>query len=919
MDAQARPELAQHGQRPTGTVTFLFSDIEGSTQRWERDRSAMQEAVRRHDELMRAAVAAHGGHVFKTIGDAFCVAFWAAPEAVAAALDAQRALGASDWSGVDGLHVRMALHAGTAEERDGDYFGPAVNRVARLLAIAHGGQVVVSGITADLVQGEMPRRSSLRDLGAHRLRDLTTPEQVYQLIAPDLPSDFPPLRSLDALPNNLPLQVTAFVGRDEAIAEIIALLDKSRLVTLVGTGGVGKTRTALQVAADLLDGSGDGVWFVEFAPLAEPSLVAGAVATALGVAIVSDRPVLDAVLAYLRNRRLLLVLDNCEHVVEEAARVVDAIVHGCPQVKLLVTSREGLNVAGERVYRMPSLRVPPPEERLSAIDAAAYESVALFVDRAAAADGRFVLTDDNAPIVADICRRLDGIALAIELAAPRVKVLAVQQLAQRLDERFRILTGGSRSALPRQQTMRALIDWSYDLLSEPEKTIFRRVAVFAGGWTLEAASEICADDRIESWDVLELLSALVDKSLVTTELSGSHQRYRLLESMRQYAREHLTKASDAHAVMQRHATFYCRAAEDAFKKPYGAPTDEWFPALAPELDNLRAALTWTITERNDLAIGAAAVASSFQLFDKLSLFEEGLKWLFACEADASLPVEIKGRLQYATGFLCNNSGRLRRALEADTRAVELLRQTDDRTMLARALMAWAGTNSQLGLVEAARRVGSEGLELARAIDNPLLTANALRNYAAALPSAEIGEARMLFGQCTEILRGLGRHEMLAYALVWWGEAEAAAGSYERAIALARESCELGTATTLLVCQHNIAAYALSMGDLDQGLPAAREALAGAATHQLPAMTAYGVLLIALLAAASDVELAARLAGYGQARLAQIDAQYAATESVPLDMLMSRLHEALDEPVLARLLSEGAGWSEDTALAAARTV
>ncbi|MFN2462011.1 MAG: adenylate/guanylate cyclase domain-containing protein, partial [Candidatus Velthaea sp.] len=351
---------------PTGTVTFVFSDIEGSTHRWERDRAGMQTAVRRHDALMRTAIEAHGGYVFKTIGDAFCAVFWRPEEAMGAALDAQRTLGAEDFSAVGGVRVRMALHTGTSDERDGDYFGPAVNRVARLLAIGHGGQVLVSGTAADLLQGEMPPQSSLRDLGAHRLKDLARPEQVYQLVATDLPQTFPALRSLDALPNNLPRQLTSFVGRDEELAEITELIKRSPLVTLVGTGGAGKTRCALQVGAELLDGSGDGVWLVELAPTSDPSLVASVIAQALNVQETPNRPMLETLLAYLKRKRLLLILDNCEHLIDEARNVTAAVLRSCPDVHVLATSREGLNVAGEHVYRMPSLSVPPAGEALTA-------------------------------------------------------------------------------------------------------------------------------------------------------------------------------------------------------------------------------------------------------------------------------------------------------------------------------------------------------------------------------------------------------------------------------------------------------------------------------------------------------------------------------------------------------------------------
>ncbi|HKU66877.1 MAG TPA: adenylate/guanylate cyclase domain-containing protein, partial [Candidatus Baltobacteraceae bacterium] len=413
--------------RPTGTVTFLFSDIEGSTTRWDADRDAMTVAVARHDAVMRAALEAHGGYVFKTMGDAFCAAFAMAGEAAIAALDAQRALAAEDFSAVGGVRVRMAVHTGTADERDGDYFGPTVNRVARLLAVGHGGQVLVSGAAAELLRGGASGQSSLRDLGEHRLKDLAQPEHIYQLVASDVPQEFPALRSLDVLPNNLPPQLTSFVGREHVVAEIKGLIESHRLVTLVGSGGAGKTRCAIQVGAELLDGSGDGVWLVELAPAADQHFVVNAIAQALNVQEQPNRPLLDTLVAYLKRKRLLLVLDNCEHVIDEVRRVVASMLQNSLEVRILATSREPLNISGEATYRMPSLAVPDTAELLRAEEASRFGAVQLFVERALLSNNRFGLTEENAPHVAEICRRLDGIPLAIELAAARVKVLSPQQ------------------------------------------------------------------------------------------------------------------------------------------------------------------------------------------------------------------------------------------------------------------------------------------------------------------------------------------------------------------------------------------------------------------------------------------------------------------------------------------------------------
>ncbi|MBV9233021.1 MAG: adenylate/guanylate cyclase domain-containing protein, partial [Candidatus Eremiobacteraeota bacterium] len=459
-------------------LTFLFSDIEGSTQRWERDHAAMADALGRHDALLRSAIQRSAGRVFKTVGDAFYATFQRPDDAAAAAVGIQREIVAHDFSAVDGLRVRIALHTGTAVERDGDYFGPTVNRVARLLAAAHGGQIVLSGSTADALQDRTAHGTTLRDLGSHRLKDLSRPEQVYQLLVPELQNDFPPLRSLGLFPNNLPLETTSFVGREREIGDVAALIGKHRVVSIVGSGGVGKTRVSLHVAARILEQYRDGAWFIELAPLREGSFIAEAIAAALNVRLPGNADPLTGLIAALRPLRLLLVLDNCEHLVNDAAAVASAIVRGCPDVRVLATSRQGLAIQDEAIYRMPSLRFPSESEAVELTAAAAhdYSAIDLFVARAESADPRFELSDQNAPIVAEICRRLDGIALAIELAAARVKILSPPQLRRRLDERFRLLTGGKRDVLPRQQTLHALISWSYDLLTENERAVLRRLA-----------------------------------------------------------------------------------------------------------------------------------------------------------------------------------------------------------------------------------------------------------------------------------------------------------------------------------------------------------------------------------------------------------------------------------------------------------
>ena len=590
---------------PTGTVTFLFSDIEGSTERWETHPDAMRAAVARHETLMREAISRHGGYIFKTLGDAFCCAFATAPNALHAAVDTQRAHGTEDFSAVNGLRVRIGLHTGHADEHDADYFGPAVNRVARLTSIGHGSQVLLSDATRALVQNEAPPDTIFTDLGVHRLKDLAQPERVWQVTPSGHKSDFPPLKSLDALPNNLPMQVTSFRGRESDLEDLKLCLVEHRLITLVGAGGVGKTRLAVQLGAEVADRFPDGVWISDLAPIAESDLVSSVVAKTLGVSQAQVQLSDDCITQALRTRQLLLVLDNCEQVLETAAALADAIHCHCPSVRIVATSRQALGVRGEKVVRLDSLAVPEALGTIQPAAALEFGAVALFVDRASLVDRSFRLGADNAHVVADICRRLDGIPLAIELAAARVNVMNVRNLAQRLDERFKVLTGGSRTALPRQKTLAALFDWSYDLLGQQERLLFDRAAIFAGSFSHDAVASVCADDEVEQLDVLDLIASLADKSLMVVDTSGSQERYRML----------------------RHADYFCSFARQPENKFGAVPLNEWLARLEPELENFRATMDWALVKGHDVALGAC-VALALQMYWWHGGVEaEGLRWI----------------------------------------------------------------------------------------------------------------------------------------------------------------------------------------------------------------------------------------------------------------------------------------------------
>jgi predicted ATPase/class 3 adenylate cyclase len=916
--------------RPTGTVTFLFSDIEGSTVRWEGAPEAMELALARHDELMREVLESHRGYIFKRMGDAFCVAFSTATDALAAALDAQRGLSAEDFSAVGDIRVRMALHVGQSVERDGDYFGPAVNRVARLLAIGHGDQVLVSGVAADLLQGSMPSQSSLRHLGEHRLKDLARPEQVYQLVAPGLPEKFPALRSLDELPNNLQAQLTSFVGRDEVVAEIKTLIDEHRLVTLVGTGGAGKTRCAIQIGAELLDGSGDGVWLAELAPISDPALVATVIAQALNVQESPNRPILDTLLAYLKRKRLLLILDNCEHVIDEARAVASAVLHACPEVRILATSREGLNISGEATYRMPSLAVPSSPQMLSGEEMLHYGAVQLFADRAYLSDRRFALTDENAPHVAEICRQLDGIPLAIELAAARVKVLSPQQLAKKLDERFRVLAGGDRSALPRHQTMRALIDWSYDLLSNDERALFRKLSIFAGGFTLESASAVCSDAAIDELAVLDLLSSLVDKSLVQAEPVGSGTRYRLLESTRQYAREKLTESGAYDAVARAHAAAYLALAEELDDARETTPDRMWDKRAEPELENFRAALGWAFGTPGDVLLGQRLAGALREVWYAFGV-AEGRRWVQRAwkSADAQTPAPTLAALDLTEAHLASLVMQYKASLATGEQALARYRALGDPLRATRTKRPVGRALVKLGRIAEGVALLTQALGEARALGARRLTSLVLDNLATARREAgDLAGAREYYAESLAIARSIGA-ERYAATLSGIAEVEFRGGNATAAQQLATESLAVNRAfndtRTVATALCNTAAYLVALERYDEARTSAREGLAVARDAQFAVHVAFTLQHLAAVAALrpnAEAQLreeharAAHLLGYVDAQLATLEALREYTEQQEYDKMLPTLRDALGADELAKLMREGSTWSEDQAVAEA---
>jgi predicted ATPase/class 3 adenylate cyclase/DNA-binding CsgD family transcriptional regulator len=696
-------ELGVSELLPTGTVTLLLADVEGSTRLWETQPEEMGAAVERLDRVLPEVIATHGGvrPVEQGEGDSFVVAFGRASDAVACALALQRAPLAP-------IRLRIGVHTGEVQLRDeGNYIGPTINRTARLRDLGHGGQTVLSGVTEQLVIDRLPADAWLTDLGIHALWDLPRPERVVQLCHPDLVNEFPPLRTLKAFAAaNLPVQLTSFVGHDAELTQLRELLAQNRVVTLTGAGGVGKTRLAIQVAAQLAGEFGDGVWYVDLAPITDPELVAVTVARALGLPDQPGRSTMDTLLRFVRDRQMLVVLDNCEHLLDAGAELVVALLSGATRVTLLATSREAIGVAGEVSWRVPSLSL-------------ADEAVELFIDRARHARPGFAVSADNAAAVGEICARLDGVPLAIELAAARVRALSVAEILESLHDRFRLLTGGARTAVRRQQTLRASVDWSHALLTGPERVLFRRLAVFLGGFDFNAAQAVAGGGDVQRFQVLDQLTLLVDKSLVVADDSGGRTRYRLLETVRQYALEKLGESGEPDAVRARHRDHYAALAA-VLDAPAGRDYEQRIEQADIEIDNLRAAFAWS-RENSDVEL-ALALASSLQpLWEARGRLLEGLVWFEAALADLDAhhpgvaPV-VRARALADRAMLAIRVDAAE-SLDQAQQALAIARELDDPVLLARALTA-CGYTAVARNAKVAGPYFAEALGLARALGDP---------------------------------------------------------------------------------------------------------------------------------------------------------------------------------------------------------
>jgi predicted ATPase/class 3 adenylate cyclase/tetratricopeptide (TPR) repeat protein len=588
-----------------GVLTFLFTDLEDSTRLWEQFPDAMRTSLAQHDQLLHTAVESHQGRVVKTTGDGLHAVFDSPSEALAAALAGQHALLNSDWPGETGrLQVRMGLHSGESQARDGDYYGSEVNRAARVMGLGSGGQILLSEITASLTRSQLPPACTLSDLGEHRLKGVAGLQRIFQLQHPALKHGFPELKSLATFNHNLPRQLSSFVGRERELQELARLLAGASLITVLGPGGTGKTRLILQAAEEVIEHYPDGVWLIELAPLTDPELIAERVAAALNVEEQPNRLLSDTLVDFLRRKELLLLLDNVEHMVQASAEFSEHLLRHCPKIKILVSGREALFIEGEAKLQLPSLSLPEVmAEGVDLAGLAACESVQLFLERARSVRPEFDLNANNAAALSEIVRRLDGIPLALELAASRLRMLTLEKIAERLGDRFRLLTGGRRTALPRQQTLEAAIDWSWQLLDDMERTLLRRLSVFSGGWSLEAAEEICGFGDLDEAGVFENLDQLINKSLVVVDhVPESEPRYRLLESIHQFARSYLFAAEEGQVLRDRHASYFVGFADRADSEFYKRGMMKLVRQLRQDLNNMRAVMEWTLEESPQLSL-----------------------------------------------------------------------------------------------------------------------------------------------------------------------------------------------------------------------------------------------------------------------------------------------------------------------------
>jgi predicted ATPase/class 3 adenylate cyclase len=784
--------LPSTNKLPSGTLTFLFTDIEGSTNLWEQHSDQMRDAMRRHDTLIESTVKQQAGLVVRPRGegDSRFAVFPRASDALRAAIAIQRIFFAEPWM-IPPVRVRIALHSGEADLRDGDYYGLTVNRCSRLRSAGHGGQILMSQTTYNLVRDELPAGVSLRDLGEYNLKDLERSEHIFQAIAEDIPAEFPPLNTSDKIRSNLPLALTSFIGRQREIDELEHLLWQSRLLTIAGPGGAGKTRLAIRLSQNVQGSFPDGVWFIDLAPMSNCVHLCQYVMNLLGMREEPGYSADQSLLDNLRSKTLLLILDNCEHLLPDMAQLVETMLRRAPGLRVLATSREKLAVTGEIVWRIPPLSSPDLMETANIEKLMQYEAVKLFSDRAAAAKPDFTITKENAEMVAQICAHLDGLPLAIELAAARVRVLSVEEILARLTDRFRLLVG-TRTALPRQQTLRALIDWSYDLLTEKERILLRRLSVFASSWTLEAAEQVCPGKEIQPWEVLDLLTGLIDKSFVIGEAQTGHHRYRFLETILKFSQERLWESQEAEEFAQKHAVYFLKMAENSYGKMWGPEQAYWLGVLDEERDNLRATLDRLSQVAGSEGMMLQLAGSLWRYWEIRGYLSEGRAWLeTALVQNPNASQYLRANGLGGAGHLARQQGDYEQARAFHEQSLAIFRAMEDKLGVARQLNALGEIAQNLGEYARAIELHEESLSLRQEISDKEGIAVSLRQLGViARDHGHYERARELLEKSLILERELGDKLLLAISLNDLGLVAHSLCDYNEAISIFEEAMSL---------------------------------------------------------------------------------------------------------------------------------
>ncbi len=917
-------KAASGGQTPTipaGTVTFLFTDIEASTQAWDRRPEAMRAALAEHDSLMRACVEKNEGYIFKTAGDAFYCTFSEPLRALRCAIAAQQEFGTMQWRDIDPLRVRMALHTGAAELRHGDYFGPALNRVSRLLALVRGGQIVLSHATERLVGDELPEGVSLEDLGEHRLRDLQTNERPFQVHFPNMEPILGLLSAPDAPPNNLPGEISTFFARSSEVAALHSLFPKARLITIAGPGGVGKTRLCAHVAAQALRRFGDGVWFVELAPIDDAALIAQTVAKLLRVRPAASRDVREDIVAAIGNKTVLIVLDNCEHLLAQCAELVRYLLERCAQLTILATSREPLHVGGEQTVTLDPFAVPartPGFEEL-----ARNETIRFLVERATAAKSDFRLTQENAPVLLEICRQLDGIPLAMELAAARFRTLSPQQIVERLDQRLNLLTGGDPTGPAHHRTLRSTIDWSYDLLDVRERELFARLAIFRSPFSLEAVESVCTDDAVPESEALDLLVQLVEKSFVTYVEEAGVPRYRLFHTLAAYATEKL-REQERTTLDARHFSFLFDKAESARRTLSAEENRRWIEDMDRLHPDVCAALDWAFT--HDCQSARELCLDLVQFWNTRGYLAEGQRYLetaasVECSEDAHS--SARGRALANASALASAQGDQATAAAHAEAARQLFEGTGDRGGSADALRVLAGMYNNNGDYERAEGLYREALALYLETGDEAGRARTMANLGLVLISLnKYDDAHTVVGEALDLARKLQDERLRVWVLGLLGFLAHQQRDYPRASAYYLEcvglSREIGDKPALCTALNHLAEVALVHQDGTNVAHLLEESLEVGSDHGLWLQLADSLEGCARLAQQhADTEPLAQLTGCVDAMRERLHFPFAPSERAARDARINAARDADAGNRYDACYAAGCGMTVEQGVALAR--